>query len=71
MGEGKVANFLLATTGIITLRYAFMKKKMLLDVSIALLKGLTGLDAFPIFSLPFPVDVNWYEIKLRNYFLVC
>lgn len=36
LGEGKVANFLLATTGIITLRYAFMKKKMLLDAAIFL-----------------------------------
>ncbi|XVF79533.1 hypothetical protein PTKIN_Ptkin14bG0230600 [Pterospermum kingtungense] len=37
LGEGKVANFLLATTGIITLRYSFMKKKMLLDAAIFLL----------------------------------
>ena len=32
--EGKVANFLLATTGIVKLRYSIMKKKMLLEVGI-------------------------------------
>ncbi|XP_022749404.1 GPI ethanolamine phosphate transferase 3 isoform X2 [Durio zibethinus] len=37
LGEGKVANFLLATTGIITLRYSFIKKEMLLEATIFLL----------------------------------
>ncbi|XVF18203.1 hypothetical protein REPUB_Repub11eG0001200 [Reevesia pubescens] len=37
LGEGKVSNFLLATTGIITLRYSFMKKKMLLEGAIFVL----------------------------------
>ena len=32
--EGKVANFLLATTGIVKLRYSIMMKKMLLEVGI-------------------------------------
>ena len=32
--EGKVANFLLATTGIVKLRYSIMTKKMLLEVGI-------------------------------------
>ena len=32
--EGKVANFLLATTGFVKLRYSIMKKKMLLEVGI-------------------------------------
>ncbi|XVE52811.1 hypothetical protein DITRI_Ditri02bG0154100 [Diplodiscus trichospermus] len=37
LGEGKVANFLLATTCIMTLRYCFMKKKMLLEAAVFLL----------------------------------
>lgn len=32
--EGKVANFLLATTGFVKLRYSIMKKKKLLEVGI-------------------------------------
>ncbi|KAB2096272.1 hypothetical protein ES319_A01G097800v1 [Gossypium barbadense] len=35
--EGKAANFLLATTGIMTLRYSFMKNKMLIEAAIFLL----------------------------------
>jgi hypothetical protein len=34
--EGKVASFLLATTGIVKLRYSIMKKRMLLEVGILL-----------------------------------
>ncbi|XP_021288049.1 GPI ethanolamine phosphate transferase 3 [Herrania umbratica] len=37
LGEGKVANFLMATTGIMSLRSSFMKKKMLLEATIFLL----------------------------------
>ncbi|KAA3467296.1 GPI ethanolamine phosphate transferase 3-like [Gossypium australe] len=37
MKEGKAANFLLATTGIMTLRYSFMKNKMLIEAAIFLL----------------------------------
>ncbi|XVF29973.1 hypothetical protein REPUB_Repub16aG0017300 [Reevesia pubescens] len=37
LGEGKVSNFFLATTGITTLRYSFMKKKMLLEGAIFVL----------------------------------
>ncbi|KAF3942601.1 hypothetical protein CMV_030756, partial [Castanea mollissima] len=35
--EGKVANFLLATTGFVKLRYSIMKKKMLLEAVVFLL----------------------------------
>ncbi|KAH1121313.1 hypothetical protein J1N35_004473 [Gossypium stocksii] len=35
--EGKAANFLLATTGIMTLRYSLMKNKMLIEAAIFLL----------------------------------
>ncbi|KAG8502900.1 hypothetical protein CXB51_000523 [Gossypium anomalum] len=35
--EGKAANFLLATTGIMTLRYSFIKNKMLIEAAIFLL----------------------------------
>lgn len=35
MEEGKVANFLLATSGIVMLRYAVMKEKLLAEVCIS------------------------------------
>ena len=39
VGEGKVANFLLGHNWHHSLRYSFIKKKMLLEVSITLLEG--------------------------------
>ncbi|GMJ10472.1 hypothetical protein like AT5G17250 [Hibiscus trionum] len=49
--EGKVANFLLATTGIVTLRFSFMKNKMLLEAATFLLLAF-------IFRIAIEVGLN-------------
>ncbi|KAE8680302.1 hypothetical protein F3Y22_tig00111392pilonHSYRG00604 [Hibiscus syriacus] len=58
--EGKVANFLLATTGIVTLRFSFMKNKMLLEAATFLL--LT-------FIFRIAIDVGLYKQAATSQFM--
>lgn len=65
--EGKVANFLLATTGILILRNSIMKKKMLLEALVFLLLviiiGFTleiGLSKQAATSAFMSVDPSWF-----------
>ncbi|XWS10689.1 hypothetical protein CRYUN_Cryun38cG0019100 [Craigia yunnanensis] len=58
--EGKVANFLLATTGIMKLRDSFMKKKMLLEATVFL---------FLIFILRIAIEVGLSKQAVTSQFM--